>query len=44
MRLDAICKEEKSYILLPKTIQESKAKYNSINDYVNYIASKNDDK
>ena len=44
MRLDAICKEEKSYILLPKTIQESKAKYNSINDYVNYIASKHGDK
>ena len=44
LRLDAIRKEEKSYILLPKTIQESKAKYNSINDYVNYIASKHGDK
>ena len=44
LRLDAIRKEEKSYILLPKTIQESKARYNSINDYVNYIASKHGDK
>ena len=35
--------KKKNHIFF-KTIQESKAKYNSINDYVNYIASKNDDK
>ena len=42
LRLDTICKEEKSFILLPRTIQESQAKYNSINDYISYIASKRD--
>lgn len=42
LRLDTICKEENSFILLPKTIQESKAKYNSVNDYIDYIAAKKD--
>lgn len=41
-RLDTICKEEKSYILLPKTIQESQTKYNSINDFISYLADKKD--
>lgn len=40
LRLDTICKEEKSYIFLPKTIQESKRKYNSVNDYISYLANK----
>lgn len=42
LRLDTICKEEKSYILLPKTVQDSNLKYNSINDYIDYIANKSD--
>lgn len=40
--LDTILKEEKSFIILPKTIQESQTKYNSINDYISFIANKED--
>lgn len=43
-RLDTIKKEERTFILLPKTIQESQAKYNSVNDYINYIADKTNNK
>lgn len=42
LRLDTIREEENKYIILPKTVQESSSKYQSINDFVDFIANKED--
>lgn len=43
LRLDTIRNDETKFIILPKTVQESLSKYNSISDYVDFIANKKDD-
>ena len=39
LRLDSLREEENSFIILPKTVQESQSKYNSVKHYIDFIAA-----